>query len=76
MVLVLPPSPGGASRVLVLLRSQAKSREYRALARASLWARGVSRVQQRAQRGYGSLLPPGHLASMALSRGRDLEAGP
>lgn len=76
MVLMLPPSPGGASLVLVLLRSQAKSRAYRALARASLRACGVSHVQQSARRGYGSLLPPGYLASMALSRGRDLEVWP
>lgn len=53
------PSRGGASRELVVLRSQVKSREYRALARASLWAWCVSQVQHRARWGDSALLPPG-----------------
>lgn len=53
------PSRGGASRELVVLRSHVKSREYRALARASLGAWCVSQVQHRARWGDGAALPPG-----------------
>lgn len=55
---MLSPSPGGASRALIFPRSQVKSREYRALAKASLWVWGVSQCRRvGCQARYGSPAP-------------------